>query len=318
MPKKLVTIFSCPKPFTGHDAVIQTNALRNWRALGVNIILLGDDPGVAEAAEAHECRHIPGLQKTKYGTPLLSNIFAKAQAACTTPLICYSNADILFPKSLLAAAQTAAERFPQFLITGQRWDVDVTELISDTDVYATVAKDSLSTGTLHGPGGMDYFIFPCGMIAMPPFAIGRPSWDNWMIWQTFSKKIPVVDGTAFIPIIHQNHDYSHVPGKVAQNWENSPESIKNRELFKSLCPDVGGLLLTAHAASWRIAENGFMGKNILPERDSALISQGNKEFFDKYPFALKFKRILKKFGGEKVYTIIRYVWHILLLRKYER
>lgn len=318
MPMNLLTLFSCPKAFTGHDAVIQTNALRNWRALGVDIILLGDDPGVAEAAAEHGCKHIPQLSKTEYGTPLLSDIFAKAQEACTTPLTCYSNADILFPRSLLIAAQAAAGRFPQFLITGQRWDVDVTEFVTEEDIYTAVARDLLSTGTLHGPGGMDYFLFPCGMIAMPPFAIGRPSWDNWMIWQTFSKKIPVVDGTAFIPIIHQNHNYSHVPGKVAHNWENSPESIKNRELFKSLCPDVEGLLLTAHVAPWRIAENGLMERNALAERSAALISQGNKEFFDKYPFALKFKCILKKFGSEKIYTSIRDVWHMLLLRKYER
>jgi len=49
---------------------------------------------------------------------------------------------------------------------------------------------------------------------MPPFAIGRAGWDNWMIFQARENDWLVVDATADLMIIHQNHDYSHLPGGV--------------------------------------------------------------------------------------------------------
>jgi hypothetical protein len=47
----MISIFSAPKPFIEpHIAVIQRNAIRSWKAIGAEVILVGDDAGVAEAA----------------------------------------------------------------------------------------------------------------------------------------------------------------------------------------------------------------------------------------------------------------------------
>ena len=48
-----LTIFACPKGFVGRAGEIQRNAIRSWVRLGpdVEVILLGDDEGVAEAAQ---------------------------------------------------------------------------------------------------------------------------------------------------------------------------------------------------------------------------------------------------------------------------
>jgi len=51
-----LTIFSAPKPFSDpHIATIQRNAIRSWRELGaeVDVILVGEEPGLAEAAREH-------------------------------------------------------------------------------------------------------------------------------------------------------------------------------------------------------------------------------------------------------------------------
>ncbi len=47
---------------------------------------------------------------------------------------------------------------------------------------------------------------------MPDFAIGRAGWDNWMIYHARQQGWPVIDGTPAVMIMHQNHDYSHLPG----------------------------------------------------------------------------------------------------------
>ena len=73
----------------------------------------------------------------------------------------------------------------------------------------------ISRGEMHAPAGSDYFIFPREIfINMPPFAIGRAGWDNWMIFQALENKWPVIDATHDLMIIHQNHDYAHLPDGV--------------------------------------------------------------------------------------------------------
>jgi len=73
-----LTLFTCPKAFTGLVGRIQRNALANWKALGpeAEILLMGDDPGVAEAAEEFGCRHVPDVARNRspynnfYGGPI--------------------------------------------------------------------------------------------------------------------------------------------------------------------------------------------------------------------------------------------------------
>ena len=48
---------------------------------------------------------------------------------------------------------------------------------------------------------------------IPDFAIGRTSWDNWLVYNARLNKHPVINGTQSIDIIHQNHDY----GKFINN-----------------------------------------------------------------------------------------------------
>jgi hypothetical protein len=84
-------------------------------------------------------------------------------------------------------------------------------------------------GRLHRASGSDYFIFPRDCFAdMPAFAIGRAGWDNWMIYAGRRNGWPVIDATPTIMIIHQNHDYSHLPG--GQPHYRHPETYENVRL----------------------------------------------------------------------------------------
>ncbi len=232
MPPAL-TIFSAPKPFTHpHIAVIQRNAVRSWLALGeqVEVILLGDEPGLAEAAAELGVRHIREVERTPAGTPLVSSMFALARQHGSAPLLCCVNADILFLPEVVSAAQAVAARRQRFLIVGQRYDLAVTEPLDFGPGWEdALRRRAAEQGRLHKATGSDYFIFPRECYTdMPRFAIGRAGWDNWMIYAGRSRLWPVIDATESIQIIHQDHDYAHLPG--GQPHYRHPETFENVRL----------------------------------------------------------------------------------------
>jgi hypothetical protein len=214
-----LTIFSAPKPFTDpHINIIQRNAIQSWQHLGdyVEVILVGEEKGLAEVAAEFDVMHIPDVARNDWGTPLVSSIFELARNACDCRLLTYVNADILLLPDFVDLAHTVAAQVDKFLVVGQRWDLDVTQLLDFSAGWDTrLRADTQNRGELHTPSGSDYFIFPREVfVDMPDFAIGRAGWDNWMIFQAREKQWPVIDATHDLMIIHQNHDYSHLPGGV--------------------------------------------------------------------------------------------------------
>ena len=255
----LITLFSSLKAFDGHNALIQDNALDNWRNLpGVKVILLGNDPGSAEAACKRGFTHIPEIAVSEYGTPLLSDMFLKAQAAADTPFVCYINGDILLPVDFTEKVRLTGERFKLFLMIGERWDVDITtHLPVDGTTCDTKTLLNQYGGTRQAPTYIDYFAFPTGLVNyMPEFRIGRPGWDNWLIWETKRRGIPVVDASAALTVLHQNHGYRHIPYGDGRSWEGSPEAAQNRDILKAY-PGFTPLRGTILHATYRLKPAEF-------------------------------------------------------------
>ncbi len=229
----LITIFTAPKPFTNpHINVIQRNAIQSWTHLGeeVEVLLLGDEPGMAEAASEFHVRHLPEVGLSAAGTPLVSSMFELARRASPAPLLACINADILLLPDFVTAARQVAAQLQRFLVIGQRWDLDVRSLLDFSPGWEQrLGADLAARGRQHLPAGSDYFIFPRALFTdIPDFAIGRSGWDNWMIYHARQQGWPVVDGTPSITIIHQDHDYSHLPGGKP-HYEH-PESQQNQAL----------------------------------------------------------------------------------------
>jgi hypothetical protein len=229
----MLTIFTIPKPFRGHFGVIQRNALTALTKLSPrpDIILFGDEEGAAEVANVLGIRHVPEVARNEFGTPIISDFFAKAQQLSPHPVLCYINADIILMNDFLAAVQNVAAKKRRFMLAGQRWDLDVTEPLNfDGDWQQTLHERTHGNGSLHNITGMDYFAFSKEIADdIPPMAIGRAMWDNWFLYHARARGAMLVDASAAVTVVHQNHDYSHVAGGKPTSYKG-PEVERNKEL----------------------------------------------------------------------------------------
>ncbi|MFC2025904.1 hypothetical protein ACFLUC_01785 [Chloroflexota bacterium] len=228
-----LTIFSAPKPFTDpHIATIQRNAIQSWIQLvsEANVLLVGEEDGTADVAADYGVQLLSDVACNDEGTPLVSSIFSLARQARNNPFLLYTNADMLLLPDVLEATKLVSDQAQKFLIIGQRWDLEVNNPLDFSPGWDLRLLEKIrSQAELHPPAGSDYFIFPRScFIEMPDFAIGRAGWDNWMIYHARQMGWVVADGTPSIKVIHQNHDYSHLPdGKPHYDLA---ESRKNAEM----------------------------------------------------------------------------------------
>ncbi len=228
----LVTIFSAPKPFTDpRIALIQYNAIGSWTRLpDVDVILMGQEEGLDRVAKKHGVTHMRQVQRNPHGTPLVSSMLQSARDGSSSPLLCIINADmILMPDFVEAARQVIGIR-PRFVLLSRRWDLDVQTAIDFSNGWdRRLLLEVREKGALHRPTGSDVFLFPRSCYTdVPSFTIGRAGWDNWMIYKARKEGWPVVDATSSITLVHQNHDYSHLPG--GEPHYALPESEENVRL----------------------------------------------------------------------------------------
>jgi hypothetical protein len=278
----MITFFACPKPFQGHIGIIQRNAIESWTRLRPRpeIILLGTDPGIAEICKESDLIHVAEVDTSEYGTPLVSSIFQIGQVRASHPVVCYINSDILLTSDFMHTVEIVATKMTRFLIVGQRWDVDINDAWNfDTPAWEADLKSLLTQkGTLHAPSGIDFFCFPRGMYTdILPFAIGRPGFDNWLVWRARSKDVPIVDITEAALVVHQNHESSYIIRKLSAqevgsikakngsgrtrydgNWvELGPEAKRNLTLAPA------EQVLTIWAATWMIDRKGRLRRRRL-------------------------------------------------------
>lgn len=244
----MLTLFTVPKPFAGKIDAIQHNALGSWKQLGeaVEVLLIGDEPGTAQAAREYHFQHIPQIERTRAGTPRVDSAFELARQHASHAVLGYLNADIILLGGTLQCLTQIRERFGSYLVIGQRWDLAVEARLDfgagwEHELWMSIRQN----GQLHQAAGSDYFLFPSQLFTdIPPFALGRSGWDNWMIYSGRRQRIPVVDATGTITVVHQEHDYSHLEGGVPHY--RLPESRENVRM-------AGGrqTVFTLRDATWR-------------------------------------------------------------------
>lgn len=211
--------------------MIQRNAIKSWTLLpDVEVILLGEEQGLAEAAKEFGVKHIPHVERNPNGVPLISSMFKLARENSTSELLCIINADMVLMPDFVEAAKKVKGLRSEFVSLSQRWDFDITTSLDFAEGWQSRLREDVSKqNQLHRPAGSDFFLFPKSCYTdIPNFIIGRAGWDNWMIYKARKENWAVIDCTPSIMIVHQNHDYSHLPG--AKPHYDHPETNENIRL----------------------------------------------------------------------------------------
>jgi hypothetical protein len=218
----MLTIFAIPKVFRGHTATIQRNAITSWTLLRPRpeIVLFGIEPGTAEICQELGLRHIPEVSYSAYGAPLLRDLFQKAQRSTQGDMLCYVNSDIMLLNDFSIAALGASKVGKKFLVVGRRWDIF---LDRPWDFACGHAEEKLREYVLREgkqgplPGNSDFFLFSRDLWSnIPDLAIGRGSWDAWLIYEARRLGAAVVDASSAVVAIHQSHDQSSYPHGLKQ------------------------------------------------------------------------------------------------------
>ncbi|MCS6895796.1 MAG: hypothetical protein NZZ60_06595 [Bacteroidia bacterium] len=199
----MITLFACPKPFTEpRIAEVQRKAIQSWLLLKKvsEIILIGDDELVAEVAAEYNLKHIPYLEKTAHGSPMVSDLFYKAKNAAISDILMYVNSDILLTNKVIDAVDIVKQAFNKYLIIISPYLTDINGLTIQ-EGYENRAFEHIVNQPI--PTGADVFIFPKTIYdEIPPFGLGRCFWDFWLISDPLLKGIPVIDATDFAPTFH--------------------------------------------------------------------------------------------------------------------
>jgi hypothetical protein len=212
-----LTIFTAPKPFTNpHTNIIQRNAVMSWTRLeDVDVFLIGDEAGIRETAQEFGVGNVPQVKRDKQGVPLVSSVMDIGHANSNSPCLCYVNADIILMSDLVEAAHTVAALKRDFLLIGQRWNLELTKPYDFSGEWESRLRAEVTqNGVLYSPWGIDYFVFPRHLYTqVPDFTIGRPAWDNWMVYHARTTFRVAVDASLDVLSVHQNHDYGHLRGR---------------------------------------------------------------------------------------------------------
>ena len=232
-----VTIFALPKPFVGDADRIQSNAFRSWMQLSptVDVLLLGDETGIADFAAEHQIAHFGHVDRNRNGTPLVSDAFSLAHQISTSPILVYCNSDVILDHSFALAMESLSSQnqFEQWLAIGQRTDVAIDRELNfaDADQLRWLNEKSRADGKKSSHVCKEYFAFSRSLYQdVPPFAVGRGNWDNWMVHDAKCKSIPVVSLTDSVLAVHQENESSHRGRCRYRNYVSGPEARNNQRL----------------------------------------------------------------------------------------
>jgi hypothetical protein len=211
-----LTILATPKPFQGHVGIIQRNAIASWTRLlpTPEIYLFGDEPGTTKIATELRLHYLADIARNEFGTPLLNDLLKRAREFSSTQLLCYVNCDIILVQEFLEAIARVKAVFRHFLAVAHRLNIDVrVHLDFAAGGEERFRREVLPRGVPGDHTAIDFFVFPRdAYLEVPPLALGRAWFDQWLIKEARRLKIPVVDITEAAPAIHQTHAYEHIEG----------------------------------------------------------------------------------------------------------
>ena len=213
-----VCFVGCPKQFKSPWAELQTRAIESWKAVAIEseVCIVAPRADIETLPEGLADYVVIAKENELSPLPLFGDIMKTAYQCSDADVFCYLNSDIIVPENF---GQLEVERLEQrFLVIGSRWDLteDAEHPESlDLESLTRYLSRNLKKGKveLHLPTGIDYFIFRRGTFdTLKPLIVGRGGYDAALLAFCLRSGIQLVDATKTYPILHQFHDYSHLPG----------------------------------------------------------------------------------------------------------
>ena len=253
----MLTLFTTLRPFTdAHAELIQCNAIRSWIALEPKpqIVLMGDDAGVAEVAREFGLLHLPKVETNQEGVPMRSSMCQLARQVAEHELLCIINGDIIILDGFYEALKHI--RLEQFVAAGCRYNLEIRDAIDFNDVdWRTSLQTRLDQeGELFSPSAIDYAIYSRSISPpiLPPFPMAHGDWDPWFLFQYQQRGIPVVNLSHVVTIVHQNHEAPEETKRKRRKWYWSAEG-------RMTVRQMGGFssMITLREADYVMTGNGL-------------------------------------------------------------
>lgn len=226
-----IEIFTSPKPFRkgDRDYRLQIETIRSWKRLQrrqkqinnlpMQFTILGDDTSYAPVAKKYKLNHVKQIDTSFQGIPLFNSIISKANESDAS-IACFINADIHLHEDFINSLAKVVELFKEFLVVAGRYDISqdnyqvskgMRKGVNNDRFHSFIKKHSI----LHTYGGMDIWCWNTrgsrlisNDLLIPPFALGRGRYDNWLTHEAIqAKHKAVIDITETSYLIHVEHDY---------------------------------------------------------------------------------------------------------------
>jgi hypothetical protein len=217
----MITFHAIVRGFEGEFDHIQRNAIRSWQRLhpDVEVVLFGSgEPGAVEAAEELGCGIYP-LERNHRGIPFVRYPIERTRELARHDIRCLINADVILTKDFLWAVGQVKRTFDRFLLVTQRYGLKVDrEMTFGENWDVNLLMDVRRRGHAKHRKAIDYFCYRGDWLRdVPAFAVGRTSWDNWIVWKALQQGVPVVDASPVSLCVHQEHQKRRVSAETSEN-----------------------------------------------------------------------------------------------------
>lgn len=223
-----LTIVSVPFPFNDNKLTIvhQHNAIKSWLLLDPRpeILLIGDEYGIADVATQYGVRHAGGVKRNKLGDLSMASIFKRINENVDTDWIAYLDCDTILFDDFVHTFEYCSGRWDNCMICAGRWDAKIPNAIDFSS--PNWRQKVLDAVYKLGKKGSDWFVYRKGFYQhIPDCSIGKGAWDGWMIAAALKQGFPVINAEKTCKAVHQQH---------GMRWSNNPAAGRN----KRLCGDT--------------------------------------------------------------------------------
>ncbi|XP_052232705.1 uncharacterized protein LOC127845678 isoform X3 [Dreissena polymorpha] len=191
--------------------IVHNLTLINWRSFHPSVIpvVFTNESSVIIECNKAGVTALPLSNAAADGIPVLKYMFRDAMNHFKTSLYAFSNSDILYTDTLIRTlAQMINSKTIYFsrpvLIVGCRTNVENVTLEEGLH-WENITRISQSRGKQFTEWAEDYFItspsFPWNEV--PEVVVGRPGYDNWLVYNSRKMKYNVIDATKTILAVHQ-------------------------------------------------------------------------------------------------------------------